>query len=1175
MMMKKLFVPVLIGLLLLAGCDTEKPTPTPEEPPTPTTEVMEEPTAEPTEVVNEAPEVMGEGVFISELLTGVPGGNNQEFIELYNAGSEAVDLDGWSLWYLLGEGQTETVVFEWNGRNDIPPHGHFLLIRAERDFGIIADGIFDVALSEFKGGLVLKDDSDEVVDALGWGDDAPAEYTMGSPATLPESGSSLVRLPGGEQGSGQNTGDNSADFVADANPTPQNSGSPAQPAIASSLVVQMKFPEAVAPGTRFDYTVEVTNLSDIAVTDVVVIAPVPPGFTVVGGSGNDLLEMPLGNIPNGGKVTGSVAMDSPFTYSELVVRGYYAQTPDGTRVYGGPQILTVSGGAIPIATARQLVGSTVTVEGVATMYTGGFFAGSTSVKFYIQDETGGIQIFADGGAGIVEVDVGDRVRVTGSIAPYRDSLELIPGNPSTDVEIIGTEEPPEPSMIAIPDNESDDSLLGRLNVIEGVAVSIEEMSFDYDVELADDQGNSTLVLIEKDTGVTSESMDVGQRYRVVGISEFYQGEKQVKPRYQSDIVQVFPPILRLELSGKNNALPGETLPYTITVYNHTTDPMTNVLLTAPLPTGGATPVEVADGGVIERDTITWEIGELAADGGSMAVHFTAVLDEDSSGIVQFGPLSATADQWPDATTTEPYLTFAGSGVPVWAIQGTGLASPYARSEATTEGVVTAVFPDLDGFFIQDVESDGDPATSDGLFVLIDNLNIEVAQGDLVQVSGKVQELFTQTTLHVEDRDGVVVLESEQPLPAPAIIDPPQENEAADLYDETLEGMLVTLGEPAVAVAPTTQYGEYVLVYQRWGVEHVARTEPSGFFIMVDDGMDVVHENQGTLPYAITTGDIVTNLTGPLAFSFGHYKIEPIATPDVTVVERPLPSFPMDGPDTFTVATFNVENLFDLVDPHPSSPPRPTLDEYRLKLTKIAEAIVAMGAPDIIGLQEVENIGILEDLVEEEQIADFGYVPYLIEGDDSRGIDVAYLVRSDQVTVEGINSYPGPDSLTVRHPLVITATVHLESGDKTVIALNNHFLAMSAGEAVTEPTRTAQAAWNAELVERFRAQNPDASIIVMGDLNSFFGTPPIETLQAADLRHVYEFFGEDEPLPYTYIFEGATQSLDHILLSEDLFGGLVSVQPLHISADYPIWSLDDATAQHLSDHDPLVIVMSFD
>ena len=74
-----------------------------------------------------------------------------------------------------------------------------------------------------------------------------------------------------------------------------------------------------------------------------------------------------------------------------------------------------------------------------------------------------------------------------------------------------------------------------------------------------------------------------------------------------------------------------------------------------------------------------------------------------------------------------------------------------------------------------------------------------------------------------------------------------------------------------------------------------------------------------------------------------------------------------------------------------------------------------------------------------------------------------------------------------------------------------------------------------VVEQLLAAEPGASVIVMGDLNSFYDTLPIHTLQDAGLRHLYEFLDQDSGLPYTYIFEGRTQTLDHILLSEDLFG----------------------------------------
>src|SRR5690606_14201961 len=101
---------------------------------------------------------------------------------------------------------------------------------------------------------------------------------------------------------------------------------------------------------------------------------------------------------------------------------------------------------------------------------------------------------------------------------------------------------------------------------------------------------------------------------------------------------------------------------------------------------------------------------------------------------------------------------------------------------------------------------------------------------------------------------------------------------------------------------------------------------------------MVHDDSSTLPYTVQQFDVVTNLTGVLAFTFGQYKIEPDAAPEVISVELELAAVAAALPNQLSVATFNVENLFDLVDPHPSSPPRPTLDGYHIKLSKVAESI---------------------------------------------------------------------------------------------------------------------------------------------------------------------------------------------------------------------------------------------
>ena len=296
-------------------------------------------------------------------------------------------------------------------------------------------------------------------------------------------------------------------------------------------------------------------------------------------------------------------------------------------------------------------------------------------------------------------------------------------------------------------------------------------------------------------------------------------------------------------------------------------------------------------------------------------------------------------------------------------------------------------------------------------------------------------------------------------------------------------------------------------------------------------------------------------------------------PTISPVERPLPMLDPAATGEFSVATFNAENLFDSSDPHPSDLPLPSRSQYELDLTKMASAIEAMGAPTIVGLQEVENIGILERLVEQDAIADFSYQPFLVEGTDSRGIDVAYLVRGDQATVEGATAFAAPEGLTSRPPLVITATVHLESGDHTVFVINNHFTSMSGGELPTEPRRKAQAAWNVTLVERILAQDPDALVLVMGDLNSFYESPPLDVLREADLRHAYEFVEPDRP--YTYVYQGVSETLDHVLMTPALYEGLVRVSVLHVGADYPPPIPDDPSARSVSDHDALMVVFSLE
>ncbi len=1175
---KKVFGLLLIVLFFVVGCKQEEAlsaTTTPVLEVESVAEIADAATAvSPPTSIPESNSYTG--LVISEVLLGLPGSNQEEFIELYNAGHDPVDLTGYTLVYRLKDDKDEEVVFAWTESAEIPGLGHWLLVKEGYDFGLMADGRFAQALSEKKGGLILRDADGMDVDVFGWGEDSPIGYFAGSPAPALSDGSSLERLPGGAEGNATISGDNAADFAAVV-PNPQNSGSEQTPLPAERLAIHLDLPKTVPPLAEFDVSVMVENLTGQDVAAMAISVPVSADYEVVAlpeGAAveNGRFSLTIPQLATDETYETSFTLQAPLSYIDTVVNGYYTEADGYLRAYGSPMPLSVAGGTVPIDVARESVGNTVTVEGIATMYTDGFYAGSTGTKFYVEDETGGIQVYIPGGKGVVSVNIGDEVRATGEIELYRDSIELIPANLPDDIEILNAgAADPEPTLITVNDNNSNEAVIGRLNAIEGTATRIEEFTYSYEVDLTDDEGNTTLIYVEKDAGLTAEPLDVDRDYRIIGISEFYDSFHQLKPRLQEDMVEIFPPVLRMELAVANSIEAGELLTYTLTVNNYTEAPMTNLVITAVPPTN-ASITEILNDGQLADGEIQWQIAELAGDGGEMAVQFSVEVEGGQT--VEFPAAAASADQWQQPTMTQPFLTFVGGGVPIWAIQGSGDTSPYVRATVTTKGVVTAVFSELGGFWLQETVTDDDPATSAGIFVLTETIPDGLAAGDQIQLTGRVREASGQTLIQPPEPVTIITSSTGNPLPDPVPYNPPADPAEAAVYNEAREGMLVAQEGTAIVIAPTTQYGETVMVDESWGVETVTRLEEVGYLIMADDGSSMTHEDGSTQAYAAARGDVIFGLVGPLAYTFDNYKIEPIEIPQIVAGQRPLTTIPEPGPDEITIATFNAENFFDNMDPHPSSPPRPGKTAYANKLNKVAEAILAMGAPTIVGLQEVENIGVLEDLVALPQLAAYQYRPALVEGTDSRGVDVAYLVRGDQAVIDGVAAYPAPEGLTSRPPLVVTATVNLASGPETIYVLNNHFTSLSAGEEATEPRRTAQAAWNVTLMQQILANDPDAQIVVLGDLNSFYHTLPLDTLQNAGLAHAYDIFGEDEILPYTYIFQGKTQSLDHILMTQNLFDRLGSVDVVPINVDYPLPLPDDDSPRRVSDHDPLVVRFSF-
>ena len=1105
-------------------------------------------------------------MLISEVLTGVEGNNNHDFIELYNTGAETpFDLKGWSLWFKLSDSDAENLVYRWMESALVPPQGHYLLVSEGQDFGLTPDAVFNLTMIPQRGALQLRRMDNTVVDSLSWGSGSK-DFTEGSAAAGMKNGIALERVPGGSQGNWGDTHNNAADF-AFSTPNPQNISSPSAPDQGGGLALSVKAPGSVMPGSQFSYELSVTNETGQAIHGVTVQIPIPRDLGVVQtpaaieildqavfwgleGVGQVALWV-LGSLEAGEAASTSITVSTPWTYMDVLVANYSTQAEDWlTPAFGSPVLTVVEGGTIRVGALKDLVGENLVIEGTATMYTGGYYAGGGNVKFYLEDETGGVQVWVPGGEGEVDVGIGDLVQVAGKLEVYRGALELVVNDPS-DVEVLSNvkDNPdPLPTVASITDAANEPDLAGKLIQVAGIVARNEEFTYSYELDLFDETGQFITLYIDKLTNINLETVESGHHYRTTGILEISDTRQQLFPRIQGDLERIYPPVLALEMDAPNTVAIGESVAITLTAINYTPEVLTGVVITARMPIESAKFVSASEGADISGSNIIWNIPELAGEGARMSVRY-AVQAIAADEFLTFKDYTATANEWPDAVGGDPYFVFLGDTIPIWAIQGYGSRSPYTFSPVTTVGTVTGVFPGLGGFWIQEASTDNDPVTSAGLFINTGDLDARVAPGNTVQVSGTVRETYQQTQVQITNPGDVLILDTSRSLPSSVELDPPPNETESNAYYESLEGMLVQVTDPGIAVGPTSGYGEYVLVLPKHGLNRLWQGDVAhnGLAIMVDDGSSMVHEDSSTLSYVVNSGDQVSNLIGPLSYTYGRYKIEPIAQPKVVAVETETLTMETTGLDAFSIMTWNVENLFDVRDPHPSDPEKPSIRSYKVSVAKVANTIRTAGGPTIVGLQEVENIDILEDIAGHEALTGYEYQPFLIEGTDSRYIDNGYLVRGDVADVLDVQQRDAPEGLTSRPPLRIEVEIETDSGLVTVFVLNNHFTSMSGGEGATEPRRVAQAAWNVTILGSILEANPGAHVAVIGDLNSYYDSPPVDSLREAGLIHVFET--DPEAGWYSYIYQGASQTLDHILVTPGLFELIQRVDVLHVNADY--------------------------
>ncbi|WP_327243601.1 endonuclease/exonuclease/phosphatase family protein [Streptomyces sp. NBC_01320] len=546
-----------------------------------------------------------------------------------------------------------------------------------------------------------------------------------------------------------------------------------------------------------------------------------------------------------------------------------------------------------------------------------------------------------------------------------------------------------------------------------------------------------------------------------------------------------------------------------------------------------------------------------------------------------------------------------------------------QSVTGVPGIVTGVRTSGSrGFWIQDATPDADPRTSEGVFVFTGSTAPSVAVGDSVLVSGKVDEYYPSTTTQSITEitaPRVTVLSSGNALPAPVVLDAASvpntyapsasggsvdalaldpTTYALDLY-ESLEGTRVQIADARVTGA-TTAYDEvWVTVKpnenptQRGGTLYSSYTDQNTGRIKV-----MSLDTTRPFPVANVGDELSGTTTGVMDYaSFGGYNLQATELGTLTDHHLKREVTRKQKDKELAVATYNVENL-------------DANDEQAKFDTLAAGVAVNLSSPDIVSLEEIQddngavNDGTVGSEATLKRFTDaivkaggpkyawryiapennkdggepggnirnvFLYNPERVDFVDRAGGDattpVTVVKTKNSVTLSASPGRIAPASdawADSRKPLVGEFRFH----GKTVFVIGNHFASKGGDQPLhgryqepkrsSETKRVKQAAEVNTFVKSLLTADKSARVITLGDLNDFAFSPTMDALTDGKvLKPLITTLPVGEQ--YSYVYEGNSQTLDHILTS-----------PGVLRFDYDVVHINAEFADQASDHDPQIV-----
>ena len=451
-----------------------------------------------------------------------------------------------------------------------------------------------------------------------------------------------------------------------------------------------------------------------------------------------------------------------------------------------------------------------------------------------------------------------------------------------------------------------------------------------------------------------------------------------------------------------------------------------------------------------------------------------------------------------------------------------------------------------------------------------------------------------------------------------IFDPNEDG--LDFY-ESLEGMLVQINDAVAVSATSARFGELWVVGDN-GANAAPRSAHGGVVITPDDfnperilvSDEIVRAATGSacgslgasgIPCVNVGATFQAPLVGVMDYDFNTYRVVLVARP--TVATNPLTRevSVAQGPDELAIATFNVQNLAPL---DPDS-----------KYASLASLIVNnLRSPDVVALEEIQdNNGATDNGVTAADVTFNKLISFIgaaggpvyawrsIEpvndqdgGQPGGNIRVGYIYRADRGLA--FVDRPGATSTTPNAVVGAGAGTHLAYSPGRIDPLNaawsssrkplaaewtyngytfftiaNHFNSKGGDESLegvdqppqrsSEVQRHRQAPIVNDFVKQIVTANPQADVIVLGDLNDFQFSETMTLLKGTELHALVDTLPIGER--YSYVFEGNSQAIDHILLSNHTFQRLpYAYDIVHVNSEFTDQS---------SDHEPQVVRITFD